>query len=241
VPGIVNGGVYWVKRSILDRVTFAVCSLETDILPPLVAEGRVAAKLYGGYFIDIGTPRDFERADQELRRAFTAPAVFFDRDNTLIEDRGYTHKVEDLRWFAGVPAMIKRLNDANVLVFVVTNQAGVAKGHYDEEAVITFHRYLMEDLRAVGAHIDDWRYCPHHEDGTVAAYVRACSCRKPQPGMLKDILKVWPVDTAASLMLGNSDSDVAAGEAAGLAATRVVPGQIVAAVDTFLGRLKQTS
>jgi D-glycero-D-manno-heptose 1,7-bisphosphate phosphatase len=239
-PGLINSGVYWLHKSVLDRVTRVPCSLEREVFPELIAAGRVAAKTYEGYFIDIGIPDDLARADREMRGVFTRPAVFFDRDDTLIHDRGYVHEPADLVWFDGVPAMIKRLNDSGVFAFIVTNQAGVAKGYFDEAAVVRFHTHFAAELGNVGAHVDDWRYCPHHEQGTVAGYTRACACRKPNPGMILDLLGAWPVDAERSLMLGNSDSDVAAGRAAGLRATRVAPGDVIAAVDAFLAGLEMS-
>jgi D-glycero-D-manno-heptose 1,7-bisphosphate phosphatase len=233
--GLINAGVYWMDKSIVERVDRLPCSLERDILPRLVFERQIVAKTYDGYFVDIGIPADLARADRELAAVLTRPAVFFDRDDTLIYDpAGYTHKPADLRWVEGVPAMIKRLNDAGMLVFVVTNQAGVAKGHFAEPAIRRFHDHMARELAAVGAHIDDWRYCPHHEAATVDEYRMVCAWRKPSPGMLLDLLSKWSVDRAASIVFGNSDSDVIAGKSAGIAAQLVAPGAIVAAVNEFL-------
>lgn len=236
-PGTVNGGVYWVDKTILDSITATPCSLERDVLPGLIASGRVRAKEYDGYFIDIGTPQDFTRAGAELAAVLKRPAVFFDRDNTLIRDKGYTFRNEDLQWLPGVPQMIKKLNDANVLVFVVTNQAGVAKGHYDEPAIRAFHSHLASKLAEVGAHVDAWRYCPHHAEGTVAAYKKECDWRKPGPGMLLDLLRKWPVDAARSLVIGDQEHDVLAGQRAGLPARLAAPGGAVQEVDSFLAGL----
>jgi D,D-heptose 1,7-bisphosphate phosphatase len=232
--GLVNGGVYWVSRSVLDLIKRTPCSLEQEILPSLVAAGRVSAKVYDGYFVDIGIPEDFARAQHELPTVFVRPSVFFDRDDTLIHDRGYTYRVEDLRWISGVPQMIKRLNDARVLVFVITNQAGVAKGHFEEASIAKFHRHMNNELALRGAHVDDWRYCPHHESGTVPRYTKACTWRKPSPGMILDLIEHWPVDRARSLVLGNNDTDVAAGRNANLESRRVNPGDVPEAIDIYL-------
>lgn len=235
--GLVNTGVYWMHRDILDWIPQGKSSLEQDVFPKIAATGRLTAKIYDGFFIDIGIPEDLERADRSLNNALRRPAVFFDRDNTLIMDRGYTHKPQDLVWLDGVPQMIRKLNDRGIFVFVVTNQAGVAKGHYDEAAITQFHRHMNADLRYTGAHIDDFRYCPHHTEGTVAAYKKACDWRKPGAGMLHDLLKSWPVEKSQSLMLGDMDSDIKAGEAAGLDARLVARGEVAQEVDNWLNAM----
>jgi D,D-heptose 1,7-bisphosphate phosphatase len=144
------------------------------------------------------------------------PAVFFDRDGTLMVDPGYVHRVEDLVFVPGAVAAIKRLNDLGYYVFIATNQSGIARGYFTERDVESLHAELQRRLRAVGAHVDDIRYCPDHPDGTVERYRRSSDWRKPQPGMLLDLMRCWPVDRELSFAVGDRDTDVAAGEAAGL-------------------------
>jgi D-glycero-D-manno-heptose 1,7-bisphosphate phosphatase len=167
-------------------------------------------------------------------RAVLRPAVFLDRDGTLNEDTGYVHRWEDFRWLPGAKAAIRRLHDAGVYVFVVTNQSGVARGMFDEDAVKALHAKMRDDLRAIGADIDDIRYCPHHPDASVAAYRQMCTCRKPAPGMILDLIAHWPVDAAASVMVGDKEIDAEAGRAAGIAAEIVPAGGLESFVDRFL-------
>ncbi len=168
------------------------------------------------------------------RPAMLRPAVFLDRDGTLNEDTGYVHRWADFHWLSGAKAAIRRLNDAGVLVFVVTNQSGVARGLFGEDAVTALHEKMREDLRTVGAGIDDFRYCPHHPDIGVAPYRRVCACRKPAPGMILDLIAQWPVDAAASVMVGDRESDAQAGRAAGIAAEVVPGGGLERFVERFL-------
>jgi len=93
---------------------------------------------------------------------------------------------------------------------------------------------MGDDLRAIGARIDDIRYCPHHPDAGVGAYRLRCSCRKPAPGMILDLLAHWPVDAAASLMIGDKEIDAQAGRAAGISAEIVPGGELESVVDRFL-------
>lgn len=144
------------------------------------------------------------------------PAVFFDRDGVLNEDVGYLHRFEDLRWIEGALEAIALANRSGYLVFVITNQSGVARGYYDEAAVETLHLAMRESALGTGARIDDFRYCPFHVDGTVEAYRRDSDWRKPRPGMILDLMAHWPVDAARSLVIGDRQSDLAAAAAAGL-------------------------
>ena len=121
-----------------------------------------------------------------------------------------------MQWVEGAPAAIKRLNDAGFFVFVVTNQAGVAKGLYEESAVHALHDWMGRQLLGAGAVIDDWRHCPYHPEGIVEAYARAHSWRKPEPGMLLDLMDHWPVDRERSFLIGDRESDIQAAEAAGV-------------------------
>lgn len=92
-------------------------------------------------------------------------AAFFDRDGTINIDYGHVFRPEDLDFVPGAPEYIKRFNDWDIPVIVVTNQAGIAKGLYTEEQMHQFHQYMNERLqREYGAHIDAFYFCPHHPD-----------------------------------------------------------------------------
>jgi D-glycero-D-manno-heptose 1,7-bisphosphate phosphatase len=144
------------------------------------------------------------------------PAVFFDRDGVLIEDREYVFRPEDLHWIPGAVDAIRFLNQNNFLVFVVSNQSGVARGYYGEPEVEKFFAHMQRELSAQDARIDDYRYCPDHPDGTIERYRKASAWRKPEPGMILDLLDHWDVDRAGSFLIGDKPSDIDAAHAAGL-------------------------
>ncbi len=218
----INVGIYLMRKSILQRIGDGPSSLERDILPGLAADGLLEGRIFDGSFIDIGIPEDFASAQQLVPRIFRRPAVFLDRDGVLNEDLGYVHRADQVRWVDGAVEAVRWLNDACYYVFVVTNQAGVARGFYDEDAVIGLHAWMNGELRRAGAHIDGFEYAPHHPDGTVERYRRQSDLRKPSPGMIRKLQSEWPTNPAQSLLIGDRQTDLEAAAAAG------IPGHLFA-------------
>lgn len=234
--GLINSGVYWLRSGIIDAIGKTPCSLEQDVFPRLAAIGRLVGRVYRGYFIDIGIPEDLLRAREMLTQELRKPAAFLDRDGTLNHDGGYTHRVEDFHWIEGAKTAIRRLNDAGYLVFIVTNQAGIARGYYTAKDVEYLHDWIRDELAAEGAHVDDVRYCPHHPEGTVAGLAVACECRKPATGMLDSLIAQWHPDLSRSFMLGDADKDAAAGAGAGIHGKRIAPGSLLSEVEALLAK-----
>jgi len=233
LPGLINGGLYVIRRSVLDRIGALPCSLEQDIFPGLVAAGQMSGAVYDRPFIDIGIPEALAEAQTFVPGVARRGAVFFDRDGVLNEDIGYAHRPDQLRWMPGAREAVKRANDAGLFTFVVTNQAGVARGLYDEAAIVQFHQAMQADLWAIGAHMDGFEYCPHHPDfGRDGSAPIDCRRRKPGPGMILDLMDRWTIDPARSLLIGDRESDVAAASAAGIAGHLYQSGS----VDDLLAR-----
>lgn len=215
-PGLINGGVYLLERNIT-RLLNAPSSLEVDVFPKLVGAGQIEGMTFDGYFLDIGLPETLAQAKAETVALLVRPAVVFDRDGVLNEDSGYTHRPEQLVWRPGAREAVRLLNDRGYYVFVATNQAGVARGLYEESAIAVFHAHMQDELAKVGAHIDAFYACPFHPEGTVERYrVADHPDRKPNPGMILRALSEWPVDRSRSFLVGDRDSDIEAAQRAGL-------------------------
>ena len=133
---------------------------------------------------------------------------------------------ERFEWMPGAREAIRAATDAGWHVFVVTNQAGVARGHYDEAAVTRLHAWMTDEVRRAGGTIDDIRYCPFHPDADVPAYRRVSDWRKPAPGMLLDLMRAWELDPARCVLVGDQPTDMAAAEAAGIRGIRFPGGNL---------------
>lgn len=149
------------------------------------------------------------------------PAVFLDRDGTLVQDVDYMSSLDQMIVFPWTVDALRLLARAGFTTVVVTNQSGVGRGIISEEFVHVSHRELNRRLEAGGAHIDAFYFCPHHPEAAIARYRGRCRCRKPAPGMIEDAARDLDLDLSRSWMVGDRWIDVATGVAAG------VPGLLV--------------
>ena len=159
-------------------------------------------------------------------------AVFFDRDNTLTHDKGYCYKVSDFRWMTGADKALARLNAANIRVFIVTNQGGIAKQLFTQDDMQAFHDHLIHQATLAGGAITAIAHCPHHPQASDPA-MRTCHCRKPKTGLFDQLAARYQITLAGSVMIGDRDSDISAGRAAGCHSYLYQPG-------TSLDRLVKT-
>ena len=210
--GLINGGVYLIKKEFLRNTLEEVFSFEKDVLERRVRDECFYAFISDAYFIDIGVPEDYKKAQYDLKKRHIAlKAIFFDRDGTINKDVGYLHRVEDLQFIKGMPEFISCWKRWGYKVIVVTNQAGIARGMYTEDDMRKLHRYMNEKLKPYGAHIDAFYYCPHHPD-----FTGPCHCRKPEPGMLKHAIADFELVPEQCIMFGDQPWDMEAAKKCGV-------------------------
>ena len=152
------------------------------------------------------------------------PAVFVDRDGTMVHDVGYLSRREDLRWYPWTVDAIRLLNRAGYLVCVTSNQGGIGLGFCTEDFVQATHREMAETVAAAGGRVDAWYYCPHHPRAVVDALRADCACRKPKPGMIERARAEFAIDIGRSFVIGDKLADVGLGQQAGATSVLVRTG-----------------
>lgn len=143
-------------------------------------------------------------------------AIFFDRDGILIEDTGFPGATGEIIIVKDAIEAVKRINQLNYLVIVVTNQSAVARGLTDESGVHSVNNFIYEQFIANGAKIDNFYYCPHLPNGSVKKFAIECNCRKPEPGLILKAAADHDIDLASSFFIGDTKRDIEAGIRAGV-------------------------
>ncbi len=152
------------------------------------------------------------------------PAIFLDRDGTINAEADYLGDPADVVILPGAARGIRLLRDASFCLVVISNQSGVARGLFSEDAVKSVNAEVARQLAIENISIDAFYYCPHLPDGTVEEYAVVCPCRKPAPGMLFQAALDADIDLAASYTIGDSVRDLAAGRSAGTRTVLVLTG-----------------
>ena len=157
----------------------------------------------------------YDKIAEMIDRIRLRPAVFIDRDGTLIEDKHYLADPGKIAFLPGSIEAVRKLKEAGYKIVIVSNQSGVARGFYPVETVDLVHRRMVEIMQKAGGEPDDIRFCPHHPDGDDPKYTGDCSCRKPKSGMLEEAVVHLGIDIRRSYMIGDKMSDIRCGVVAG--------------------------
>jgi len=145
-------------------------------------------------------------------------ALFLDRDGVINVDRAYVHRIDEFVWIPGVFETVRVAAERGLAVIVVTNQAGIARGYYSEGDFRSLTDWMQGQFAAAGAPLTGVYYCPHHPDG-LPPYNTHSPMRKPEPGMLLQAAREHALDLRRSVLIGDQESDISAGRAAGLKQT----------------------
>lgn len=143
------------------------------------------------------------------------PAVFLDKDGTLIPDVPYNVDPAFILLMPGAREGLPRLVEAGYALVVITNQSGVARGLYTTADQARVEAHIRDLLAEIGVPLTGYYFCPHLEDGEVAAYAVRCECRKPEPGLVLQAAEEHGLDLARSWFVGDILKDVEAGRRAG--------------------------
>jgi histidinol-phosphate phosphatase family protein len=159
----------------------------------------------------------------DVRRG-RGPIVFLDKDGTLIEDLPYNVDPSRIRFAPGAREAIRLLGEADAVLVIATNQSGVARGYFEEHELRAVEDHLASEIRALGAKLAGFYYCPHIEPGEgVNEFARACDCRKPEPGMIRRACQELGLSSDGAWFVGDAWMDVVAGKRAGCRTILVGP------------------
>lgn len=224
----VNAGIHLFSPQLLERLDRPQkLDLDREFLKPLIPSGAVYAYHTPEYVKDMGTPERIAQVEQDLQSGLVQQknlripqrAVFLDRDGTINQYVGFLKRPEDFQLIDGAAEAIRRINRSGCLAIVVTNQPVIARGDVTWEQLDEIHRKMETLLGQEGAYLNDIFICPHHPDsgfpGEIPAYKIQCDCRKPKPGLLLRAAEKYNIDLAKSWMIGDRQSDMEAGKAAG--------------------------
>lgn len=224
----VNAGIHILSPEILKQFTeLKKTDLDREVLKPLIPTGKVFAYDSPEYVKDMGTPERYRQVEQDLISGRVRArnlereqkCIFLDRDGTLNVYKGFLTKKEDFELLPGAAEAIRMINASGYLAIVVTNQPVIARGECTIRELEEIHCKMETLLGEEGAYIDGLYYCPHHPDkgfeGERPEYKIECNCRKPKPGMLLAAAKDFHINLRQSYMIGDSENDRKAGEAAG--------------------------
>lgn len=224
----VNAGLHVLSKKVLDvEVTTPKVDLDRQLLKPLSGTGKMFVYDSPEYVKDMGTPdrytsvcKDFIEGKVSAKNLSNKQkAVFLDRDGTLNKYIGFLRDIDEFELLTGVTEAVRKINESGYLAIVVTNQPVIARGEVSYDELHMIHNKMETLLGNEGAYVDAIYYCPHHPhkgyDGEVAKLKIDCECRKPKPGMLMQAAKDYNIDLSKSWMVGDSENDIKAGEAAG--------------------------
>lgn len=238
----VNAGLHVIDPAILDKVDIEAnligtenpetgkiikVDLDRQLLKPLSGTGKMFCYDSPEYVKDMGTPERFYAVTEDFKCGRVSAknlknkqkAVFLDRDGVINNYVGFLRNIDEFELLPGVAEAIKCINNRGYLVIVVTNQPVIARGEVTYAELNEIHNKMETLLGLEGAYVDGIYFCPHHPHkgykGEIPELKIDCECRKPKPGMLIKAAKDFNINLEESWMIGDSESDILAGKAAG--------------------------
>jgi dTDP-glucose pyrophosphorylase/histidinol phosphatase-like enzyme len=234
-PGVINGGIYVLKRDILDLVRDLPCSLEQDVFPTLVERGQIRGREFEGYFLDIGLPETLEQGHLELPKVRVRPAAFFD-GKALVSFAERDSFPEAVQWTAGACEAIRGLNDRGYYVFVMSPRSGGERRARAAGEPCRLNTAIQQQLAAEGAHVDRVYGEPSFSSGMAPEDAIDAAKGKPVSSLLFEALNEWPIVSEQSFFIGVTDGDVEAARGAGILGHVLDGGDLARLVHSLLAQ-----
>ena len=205
--GYINGGIYYLPKNIFNSYDLPLkFSLEKDFFEKYINELNIKAYKSEDYFIDIGIPEDYQKIQLDLKKK---KALFLDRDGIVNIDYGHVYKIKDFKFTDFIFDLCKKYQKDNYLIFIITNQAGIGKGLYNEQDFLKLNDYMLNEFSKRGVNITKVYYCPHKPEDN-------CDCRKPKSGMFLKAINEFNIDPKESIAIGDKLTDLEAAYSAGI-------------------------
>lgn len=224
----VNAGLHVLSPKVLDvTIDSSKVDLDRQLLKPLAGTGKMYVYDSPEYVKDMGTPERYESVCRDFRDGKVQgknlnrkqKAVFLDRDGVINKYVGFLTDINDFELIDGAADAIKLINNSGYLAIVVTNQPVIARGEVTYDELEQIHNKMETLLGKEGAYVDAIYFCPHHPhkgyEGEIPELKIECDCRKPKPGMLLHATEDFNIDLKESWMVGDSETDIEAGQNAG--------------------------
>lgn len=224
----VNAGLHVISPKVLEKnIDTPKIDLDRQLLKPLAGTGQMFVYDSPEYVKDMGTPERYKSVCDDYQAGRVQgknlknkqKAIFLDRDGVINKYVGFLTDIDQFELNDGVSDAIKKINDNGYLAIVVTNQPVIARGEVTFEELEQIHHKMETLLGLDGAYVDAIYYCPHHPhkgyEGELPELKIECNCRKPKPGMLFQAAKDYNIDLSKSIMIGDGDNDMLAGNSAG--------------------------
>lgn len=202
-----NAGIYKFNKYTIKELKDGKFSLENDYLNKKIQDKKCKGYKTNVFLLDIGTPQDFIKAQKIIPKYLTKPAIFLDRDGTINFDTGYLCDFKKLKIKNGIIKGLKYLLNKNIYIFIVTNQAGLAKKKFTKKQFYIFNKQFKNFFINKGIYFDDVQYCFFHKDSKIKIYKKNSLFRKPGNLMIKHIKKNWYINTKKSFMIGDQPTD----------------------------------
>lgn len=203
----INSGQYYLSKKLLNKKNANKSSIENEIIPQLIKKKKIKGIIENKEIIDIGTRKNLIYAKKNISKITLKPAVFFDRDGVINYDYGHVSKFKDFKFKPGIIKALKYLSKKNLYIFIITNQAGIAKGMYNETDFFVLHKKIKEYLVNKRIFINDVKYSPYHPEAIIKKYKKNSKLRKPGNLMIENLFSEYSIIRKKSFMIGDSLTD----------------------------------
>tara|TARA_X000000950_G_scaffold286617_1_gene396101 strand:- start:24060 stop:25223 length:1164 start_codon:yes stop_codon:yes gene_type:complete len=203
---LINSGICVFSKKIIPHLV-KLGSLEKNVFPKLVKLKKICGKEYKNYFLDMGEISTLKKLPKFLDKIFFKPCLFLDRDGVINKDTGYVFKQKNFKWRKNIFKFIKKYNDKNYYVIIITNQSGIGRGYYTEKDLFKLHKWMCQKIKSKGGNIDSIYFAPYFKNSKFTKYRKGKRMRKPDIGMIEKAKKEFKIDTKNSIFIGDNDID----------------------------------